>query len=153
MVRRAALPALALALFAAAPAAAATEVVFPSDELTVPDARQATGRRVDLPRTDCRRQRTRCDAIRLVNGLDGFDLDPRIAIRFDRSVSLRRAAKGITCGSPAAARPSASIAWCGTHALTPSTRIRPSSCRRAASTGSTSARASRAGRPGRASPR
>jgi hypothetical protein len=62
----------------------------------VRDARQATGRRVDLPGTDCRRQRTRCDAIRLVNGLDGFDLDPRIAIRFDRSVSLRRAAEGIT---------------------------------------------------------
>jgi hypothetical protein len=80
----------------AAPAAAAPRVVFPSDRLTVQDARQATGRHVKMPLTDCARQRSRCDALRLVNGLDGFDVDPRIAIRFDRRINLKRAQAGIT---------------------------------------------------------
>jgi hypothetical protein len=51
---------------------------------------------VKLPLTDCARQRSRCDEIRLVNGLDGFDVDPRIAIRFDRRLSLKQAEAGIT---------------------------------------------------------
>ena len=46
--------------------------------------------------TDCRRQRSTCDEVRLVNQLDGFDLDPRLAIRFDGPVNLGRAARGIT---------------------------------------------------------
>src|SRR5215207_8882510 len=96
MSRRCAALTLALVLLPAAPAAAAPEVLFPSDRMTVRDGRQATGRRVNLPRPDCRRARSDCDEIRLINGLDGFDLDPRIAIRFDRAVNLRRAEDGIT---------------------------------------------------------
>jgi hypothetical protein len=94
------LAALLLALLAvpAAPAAAASapRVVFPSDRLTVRDARQVTGRRVQMPLRDCRTNRTQCDIFRLANRLDGFDVDPRIEIRFDRDVNLKRAQAGIT---------------------------------------------------------
>ena len=96
MMRRVLILGAALALLGAAPAVAAPRVLFPSDRLTVRDARQSTGRRVHLPLPSCTRQRGTCDEIRLANRLDGFDLDPRLAIRFDRSVNLGRAARGIT---------------------------------------------------------
>lgn len=60
--------------------------VFPSDSLTVADPAQATGRRVALPLPDCSAFPSDCDEVRLVNQLDGFDLDPRIAVTFDRPV-------------------------------------------------------------------
>jgi hypothetical protein len=90
--------ALAALTVPAAPsfAASAPRVLFPTDRQTVRDARQVTGRRVKLPLTDCSKQRSGCDATRLANRLDGFDVDPRIAIRFDRKVNLRRAQAGIT---------------------------------------------------------
>ena len=95
-MRRAVILAAGLALLGAAPAVAAPRVLFPSDRFTVRDARQFTGRRVHLPLPDCANQRGTCDEIRLVNRLDGFDLDPRLAIRFDGPVDLGRAARGIT---------------------------------------------------------
>jgi hypothetical protein len=95
-MRRSLLLGVGLALLGATPAVAAPRVLFPSDRLTVRDNRQATGKRVHLPLPDCRKQTGTCDEIRLVNQLDGFDLDPRVAIRFDRSVNLGRAARGIT---------------------------------------------------------
>jgi hypothetical protein len=64
-------------------AAPAGTVVFPSDELTIADDAQLTGRRLDLPLPDCQRFGSACDELRLVNQLDGFDLDPRIAIQLD----------------------------------------------------------------------
>lgn len=60
-------------------------VVFPSDALTVPDAAQATGRRVALPLPDCEVQRSRCADVALLNTLDGFDVLPRVAVRLDRA--------------------------------------------------------------------
>ena len=89
-----ALSALALPVAAAAPAgagpaaSAATRVVqvFPTDALTVPDPEQLTGRRIDLPRPDCEARRTDCHTVRLLNQLDGFDLDPRLALTFDADV-------------------------------------------------------------------
>lgn len=56
-------------------------ILFPSDTLTVPDATQVTGRRVELPLPDCAVAVSDCNDIRLLNQLDGFDLDPRIAIQ------------------------------------------------------------------------
>jgi hypothetical protein len=92
--------ALALAMLAvpATPsfAASAPRVLFPTDRLTVHDGHQVTGRRVTLPLPDCGKQRSACDDIRLANRLDGFDVDPRIAIRFDRKVNLKKAQAGIT---------------------------------------------------------
>jgi hypothetical protein len=101
MARRlggAAVLALAMLAVPAVPALAASapRVVFPTDRLTVRDAREATGRRVKLPLTGCATHQSRCDAYRLANQLDGFDVDPRIAIRFDRKVNLRKAQAGIT---------------------------------------------------------
>jgi hypothetical protein len=74
---------------AAAPAresAARPVELFPTDALTVPDPAQATGRRIALPRPDCATRPTDCALTALLDQLDGFDLDPRIAVRFDRPV-------------------------------------------------------------------
>jgi hypothetical protein len=55
---------------------------FPSDRLTVPDATQRTGLRVALPSPSCAVERSACEDIALLNELDGFDLDPRLALPF-----------------------------------------------------------------------
>ncbi|WNV75642.1 hypothetical protein [Geodermatophilus sp. DSM 44513] len=68
--------------------------VFPSNDLTVRDPAQLTGRRVALPTGDCG-QPVRCGLVRELNELDGFDLDPRIAIRFDRAVDPAAAAQRV----------------------------------------------------------
>ena len=67
---------------------AEVEALFPSDRQTVPDPRQATGRRVALPLPDCRVDAAGCDEIRLVNELDGWSVNPRVAIRFSGPVAL-----------------------------------------------------------------
>lgn len=79
------------ALFATVPAAAlAAPSIFPSDRLTVGDSRQVTGKRLDLPLPDCDARRTECEETRLLNQLDGFDLDPRIEIAFGQPIALDR---------------------------------------------------------------
>jgi hypothetical protein len=81
--------ALGLALGpSAAPAATQVEALFPSDRLTTPDPRQATGRRVALPLPDCAADAAGCDEARLLNELDGFSVNPRIAIRFSGPIDL-----------------------------------------------------------------
>ena len=75
--------AAAVAVSLAAPAGAlAAPSLFPSDTLTVPDAGQITGKRLNLPLPDCDARRSDCEDVRLLNQLDGFDLDPRVAIGF-----------------------------------------------------------------------
>lgn len=82
---------LTAGLVAGAPGAAAgtgtaqVRAVFPTDALTVPDGRQATGRRVALPSDGCSAP-LECDLVRRLNQLDGFDLDPRLAVTFSRDV-------------------------------------------------------------------
>ncbi|MCW2615187.1 MAG: hypothetical protein JWN08_2181 [Frankiales bacterium] len=76
---------------AVAPATAATPAIrvlaaFPDDSLTVPDRTQLTGRRVALPLVDCATRVTSCDVTRLIDQLDGFDLDPRMSVTFSRPV-------------------------------------------------------------------
>jgi len=62
---------------------------FPSDAFTVADARQLTGRRVNLPTPGCPDPaRSLCDDLRLLNQLDGFDLQPRVTIPFSGPVDL-----------------------------------------------------------------
>jgi hypothetical protein len=71
-------------LLSAVPAAAqspAGEVLFPTDELTVADPAQLTGRRLALPLPDCEVFVSSCDELRLLNELDGFDLDPRVTVQ------------------------------------------------------------------------
>ncbi|CAN5783185.1 hypothetical protein BH18ACT7_BH18ACT7_19370 [soil metagenome] len=81
----------------AAPAATAAVVsLFPSDTLTVADPAQLTGRRVNLPPPDCATHPTDCNTVALLNQLDGFDLDPRLALRFDAPVDAAEVAAGTT---------------------------------------------------------
>ena len=81
----------ALSILLALPAAAqAAPSLFPSDRLTVADGRQLTGKRLALPLPDCSARPSDCDEVRLLNQLDGFDLDPRIEIGFGQSIDLAR---------------------------------------------------------------
>jgi hypothetical protein len=89
------LVAVAIAAVATPPAAAAPPRVFPSDQLTVEDASQLTGRRLQLPLGDCDRRPSDCEDVRLVNELDGFDLDPRIEIAFDRAIDPKAAGEKV----------------------------------------------------------
>ncbi|MCX6602421.1 MAG: hypothetical protein NTV52_02370 [Acidobacteria bacterium] len=60
---------------------------FPADQFTLPDNSQRTGLRIALPKPDCTRQPTDCEDIDLLNTLDGFNLQPRIAISFDGAIN------------------------------------------------------------------
>lgn len=75
----------------AGPAAAAggprAVSLFPTDAATVPDGRQLTGRRLALPTAGCTTVTT-CGLVERLNELDGFDLDPRLALRFDADVDV-----------------------------------------------------------------
>ncbi|MDK3255174.1 hypothetical protein [Blastococcus capsensis] len=73
--------------------------VFPSDDLTVRDPNQLTGRRIALPAGNCA-QPVLCGLVRELNELDGFDLDPRIAVRFTQPVDPEGAAQRITLEAP-----------------------------------------------------
>src|SRR5919107_4905847 len=64
--------------------------ILPDDALTVADANQLTGRRMALPLPDCTARPSDCDDIRLVNSLDGWDLDPRVEVRFSGPIDLSR---------------------------------------------------------------
>jgi hypothetical protein len=77
--------------------------------LTVPDSTQLTGKRVNLsPPANCAANKSDCDEITLINRLDGFDLDPRVAIGFagaidigevtDSSIYVQRSAGGPAIG-------------------------------------------------------
>ncbi len=68
--------------------AAQVQFLFPSDRLTAPDPRQSTGRRVALPLPDCASDAAGCDEVRLLNELDGFSVNPRIAVRFSGPIGL-----------------------------------------------------------------
>ena len=64
-------------------------VPFPNDRFTVPDRGQLTGLRVALPVPDCTdATRSRCDAVALLNSLDGFDLQPRVFIPFSGDIDV-----------------------------------------------------------------
>jgi hypothetical protein len=63
--------------------------VFPNDRFTVPDRRQLTGLRVDMPLPQCTEAtRSICDAIKILNTTDGFDLQPRFFIPFTGDIDV-----------------------------------------------------------------
>ena len=68
--------------------AAEVRALFPSDRQTVPDPRQATGRRVAMALPDCGTDPSGCDEIRLVNELDGWSVNPRVAIQFSDAIDI-----------------------------------------------------------------
>lgn len=55
---------------------------FPSNLFSVPDERQLTGRRISLPMPDCKTQVSDCRIRKLLNQLDGFNVQPRLSIPF-----------------------------------------------------------------------
>jgi hypothetical protein len=60
--------------------------IFPSDFFTVPDHRQRTGLRINLPLPDCTVRPSDCNDIRLINQLDGFNLQARVTLPFDGDI-------------------------------------------------------------------
>ena len=70
---------------------------FPFDRWTVPDSTQNTGRRVALPLPDCEKQRSDCEDIRVINTLDGFNLQPRISIPFDGEIDVTTVTSETVC--------------------------------------------------------
>ncbi|HYK89182.1 MAG TPA: hypothetical protein VE398_10450 [Acidobacteriota bacterium] len=61
---------------------------FPSDRFTVLDLDQATLRRANLPKPDCAALPSECADIDVINTLDGFNLQPRLAIPFDAAIDV-----------------------------------------------------------------
>src|SRR5712692_5882430 len=55
---------------------------FPSDRFTLDDPSQLTGVRANLPKPDCAPHPSDCADIDVLNTLDGFNLQPRLAIPF-----------------------------------------------------------------------
>jgi hypothetical protein len=60
--------------------------IFPSDFFTVPDIRQRTGLRINLPLPDCTERPSDCYDIALINQLDGFNLQTRVTVPFDGDI-------------------------------------------------------------------
>ncbi len=59
---------------------------FPSDRFTVFDVQQLTGLRVNLALPNCATHPSDCADLALLNQLDGFNLQPRLAVPFDGAI-------------------------------------------------------------------
>ncbi|MFN3326478.1 MAG: alpha/beta hydrolase family protein [Bryobacteraceae bacterium] len=68
---------------------------FPNDALTVADARQKTGLRVNLPLPDCGAKPAECQTVRLLNELDGFHILPRVSVRFSGPIDPHTLRSGL----------------------------------------------------------
>jgi hypothetical protein len=65
-----------------------TQSPFPSDRFTALDAQQRTGLRVNLPLPNCASNPSDCADLTLLNQLDGFNLQPRLAVAFDGAIDV-----------------------------------------------------------------
>jgi len=83
---------LAALVLAVAPShAAAAARIFPSDRWTVRDPAQVTGKRVHLPTAEaCPSRPSDCAELQRLNRLDGFDVEPRVQVSFDRRIEVSR---------------------------------------------------------------
>ena len=61
---------------------------FPSDRFTQPDWSNNTGKRVSLPLPDCGARPSDCADVAVINTLDGFNTQPRIAVPFSGAIDL-----------------------------------------------------------------
>src|SRR4051795_476275 len=77
-----------LSTFAAFDLSAPNIGPFPSDRFTVADASQLTGRRVDLPLPDRLTRPSDYDDARVINTLDGFNLQPRLSVAFSGPIDV-----------------------------------------------------------------
>lgn len=63
--------------------------IMPSNQFTVSDRTQLTGRRVNLPVPACDASKTSvCDDLTLLNLQDGFDLRPRVTVPFSGPIDV-----------------------------------------------------------------
>ncbi|HEX3092263.1 MAG TPA: hypothetical protein VHW72_06555 [Candidatus Angelobacter sp.] len=65
-----------------------TQSPFPSDRFTALDGQQLTGLRVNLPLPNCATNPSDCADLTLLNQLDGFNLQPRLAVAFDGAIDV-----------------------------------------------------------------
>ena len=68
---------------------------FPTDFLTTPDSAQITGIRLNLQQGDCNAQPANCRELAEINQLDGFNLAPRIVVRFSGPVNTTTLRDGV----------------------------------------------------------
>src|SRR5216683_1572893 len=61
---------------------------FPSDQFTIPNPANITQLQVNLPLPDCTVRPTDCNILRVINTLDGFNLDPRLSIPFSGPIDV-----------------------------------------------------------------
>ena len=64
---------------------------FPSDRFTVDDRSHNTRIRVSLPLPNCGARPSDCDDLRVINTLDGFNLQPRLSVPFDGAIDVATA--------------------------------------------------------------
>jgi hypothetical protein len=65
----------------------------PSNLLSVSDGTQATGLRVNLPKPDCAVRPSDCADVDVLNGLDGFNIQPRVSIPFSAPIDISSISK------------------------------------------------------------
>lgn len=68
---------------------------FPTDALTVADARQKTGRRMNLPLPDCQAEPSTCAEYSLINQYDGYDPSARARVRFSGPIQVETLRQGV----------------------------------------------------------
>jgi hypothetical protein len=61
---------------------------FPSNLFTVADPTHNTGLRINLPFPDCSLRPSDCDDLKVINSLDGFNLQPRLSIPFSGPIDV-----------------------------------------------------------------
>ena len=88
IVRAALISVAALVLPGVASAVVKAGQPFPTNLYTVSDATQATGVRVSLPKPDCGTRPSDCADVDVLNGLDGFNIQPRISVPFNGPIDL-----------------------------------------------------------------
>ena len=88
IVRAALVSVAALVLPGVASAVVKAGQPFPTNLYTVSDATQATGVRVSLPKPDCGTRPSDCADVDVLNGLDGFNVQPRLSVPFNGPIDL-----------------------------------------------------------------
>ena len=83
---------------------------FPSDLLTVADASQKTGRHVNLPAPTCPDENpVPCEAVKLLNELDGFSVKPQFNICFAGPINPDTLTRGVAVAPADGSAPAMAI--------------------------------------------
>jgi hypothetical protein len=103
-LRRCALAVLSLALLWPSAAIASVQALFkpdvveqapfPSDRFTIPNPSNITRLQVNLPLPDCTTRPSDCNDLRVINTLDGFNVNPRVSIPFNGPIDVNSVNSG-----------------------------------------------------------